>query len=185
LVKIRWAHSKVTGASATYKFQLDLATGDFSDPAVEVPVGDSDSLVLDQATIWGLLDDLGAPDNTPLPLKWRVVANNAYFGKVSNAAFPITLTKNAPTGVRELNLQNFVKVFPNPAKEMVKVSMDNSKSAIQSVVIMDLMGREIASFNNINAHETEINTSNLTAGIYILNVVNNQGSIASKRLSIN
>jgi hypothetical protein len=63
--------------------------------------------------------------------------------------------------------------------------MDNSKSAIQSVVIMDLMGREIASFNNINAHETEINTSNLTAGIYILNVVNNQGSIASKRLSIN
>lgn len=185
LVNIRWEHAKVAGASATYKFQLDLATGDFSDPAVEVPVVDADSLVLDQATIWGLLDDLGAPDNTPLPLKWRVVANNAHFGKVSNAAFPITLTKNAPTGVRELNLQNFVKVFPNPAKEMVKVSMDNSKAAIQSVVIMDLMGREMATFNNINAHETEINTSNLTAGIYILNVVNNQGSIASKRLSIN
>jgi len=185
LVNIRWAHAKVTGASATYKFQLDLATGDFSDPAVEVPVGDSDSLVLDQATIWGLLDDLGAPDNTPLPLKWRVVANNSYFGKVSNTAFPINLTKNAPTGVRELNLQNFVKVFPNPAKELVKVSMDNSKAPIQSVVIMDLMGREIAVFNNINAHQTELNTSNLNTGIYIMNIVNNQGSVASKRLSIN
>lgn len=184
-VTIRWQNAKVTGGSATYKFQLDLATGDFSDPAIEVPVGDVDSLVIDHATIWGLLDDLGAPDNTPLPLKWRVVANNNYFGKVSSSVFPISLTKNAPVGVRELNLQNFVKVFPNPAKEMVKVSMDNSKAPIQSVVIMDLMGREIASFNHINAHQTEINTANLTTGIYLINVVNNQGAVASKRLSIN
>jgi hypothetical protein len=63
--------------------------------------------------------------------------------------------------------------------------MDNSKAPIQSVVIMDLMGREIAVFNNINAHQTELNTSNLNTGIYIMNIVNNQGSVASKRLSIN
>jgi hypothetical protein len=50
---------------------------------------------------------------------------------------------------------------------------------------MDLMGREIAVFNNINAHQTELNTSNLNTGIYIMNIVNNQGSVASKRLSIN
>ncbi|MCG9880717.1 MAG: T9SS type A sorting domain-containing protein, partial [Bacteroidia bacterium] len=187
-VTVRWQHAKVSGAAAgstSYIFQLDLTTGDFSEPAVEIPVGDADSLVVDHASIWGLLDDLGAPANTPLPLKWRVIAANDHFAKLSSSEFPINLTKNAPVGVRELNLQNFVKVFPNPAKDMVKVSMDLAKAPIQSVQIMDLMGREITSFNNINAHQTEINTSNLTPGIYIINVVNNQGAFISKRLSIN
>lgn len=187
-VAIRWQHAKdanATPGSTTYIFQLDLATGDFSEPAAELPVGDSDSLVVDHATVWGLLDDLGAPANTPLPLKWRVIAANNNFAKLSTSEFPINLTKNAPVGMRELNLQNFVKVFPNPAKDMVKVSMDLGKAPIQSVQIMDLMGREISSFNNINAHQTELNTSNLTPGIYIINVVNNQGAFTSKRLSIN
>lgn len=187
-VAIRWQHAKdanATPGSTTYIFQLDLATGDFSEPAAELPVGDSDSLVVDHATVWGLLDDLGAPANTPLPLKWRVIAANNNFAKLSTSEFPINLTKNAPVGMRELNLQNFVKIFPNPAKDMVKVSMDLGKAPIQSVQIMDLMGREISSFNNINAHQTELNTSNLTPGIYIINVVNNQGAFTSKRLSIN
>lgn len=187
-VAIRWQHAKdanATPGSTTYIFQLDLATGDFSEPAAELPVGDSDSLVVDHATVWGLLDDLGAPANTPLPLKWRVIASNNNFAKLSTSEFPINLTKNAPVGMRELNLQNFVKIFPNPAKDMVKVSMDLGKAPIQSVQIMDLMGREISSFNNINAHQTELNTSNLTPGIYIINVVNNQGAFTSKRLSIN
>jgi len=185
---VRWQDARAAGAapgSTAYIFQLDMATGDFSEPAVEVPVVDADSMMVDHATVWGLLDDLGAPDNMPLPLKWRVIAGNDYFAKISSSEYAITLTKNAPVGVRELNLQNFVKVFPNPAKEMVKVSMDQSKAAIQSIQIMDLMGREISSVQNINAHQTEINTSNLTPGIYIINVVNNQGAFTSKRLSIN
>ncbi|MDZ4667301.1 MAG: T9SS type A sorting domain-containing protein [bacterium] len=186
-LNIDWQKSSAANAqsnSTIYLFQMDIPTGDFSDPVVEVPVIDADSLVVDHATVYGLLVELGAPDNMPVPLKWRVVATNDYFGKASNS-FNISLTKNAPTGIYEASLNSFVSIFPNPAKEFVNISMDNNKAPIASVAIYDIMGREISVNNNVRAHQTQINTNGFASGMYIVLVKNTDGSIASKRLTIN
>jgi acetyl esterase/lipase len=186
-LNIRWQKASVAGAqpgSTIYMFELDIPTGDFSEPVVSVPVVDADSLVIDHATAYGLLVDLGAPANTPIPLKWRVVAENDYFGKAS-ASFNINLTKNGPTGLVEANINNSVSIFPNPAKELVNVTMENHKAPIASVVIFDMMGREISVNNNIRAHQAQINTNGFATGMYIVVVKNTDGSIASKRLTIN
>jgi hypothetical protein len=186
-LEMRWQKASVPSAqpaSTIYMFQLDIPTGDFSEPLVEVPVVDADSMIVDHATVYALLVELGAPDNLPVPVKWRVVAANDYFAKPSNS-FNITLTKKAPVGIKEASLNNFVSIFPNPAKEVVNISMDNNKAAIASVVIYDMMGREISVNNNVRAHQTQINTNGFATGMYIVVVKNIDGSIASKRLTIN
>lgn len=187
MLNIRWQKASVVGAqpgSTIYMFELDIPTGDFTEPVVSVPVVDADSLVIDHATAYGLLLDLGAPDNIPVPLKWRVVAENDYFAKAA-PSFNISLTKNGPVGLVEANINHAVSIFPNPAKELVNIIMDNQKAPIASVAIYDMMGREIAVNNNIRAHQTQINTSGFSNGMYIVVVKNTDGSVASKRLTIN
>jgi hypothetical protein len=183
-LNVRWEKASMVGSN-NYTFELDMMTGDFSEPLVSVPVGDSDSMMVDHQTVYGLLVDLGAPDNTPLPLQWRVVANNDYFARPSSSSRMITLTKKVlATGVNETNLNSFVTVYPNPAKDNVKVSMDNSKAPINSLVIYDIMGREVYTQNNINAFTSGVNTSGFNAGMYIITVRTSTGATATKRFTI-
>ncbi len=189
LLNMRWAKSHVAGAepsSTIYTFELDMATGDFSDPVVSVPNIDIDSMFVDQATVYELLTDLNAPVNVAIPLKWRIVANNDYYSKNSSASFVINLTKKDKTsGISEANLNSFVTVYPNPAKDHVKVSMDNSKAPINSLVVYDIMGREVLVQNGLNSHLETINTSGFVSGMYIMTVKTSNGSGATKRFTIN
>ncbi|OYU95467.1 MAG: hypothetical protein CFE21_10005 [Bacteroidetes bacterium B1(2017)] len=188
LIMMKWEKSNVAGsiAGATiYTFELDLPTGDFSQPIVSVPNVDADSLIVDEATVFQMLTDLGAPANTPVPLKWRVVVNNDNYSRVSTSAFTVNMTKKvATTGVNEANLNSFVTVYPNPAKDDVKIAMDNSKAPINSLVVFDIMGREVYNQTGINAQSQVINTSSFMPGMYIVNVKTTTGAGATKRFVI-
>lgn len=73
---------------------------------------------------------------------------------------------------------NTFRVFPNPANDMININSENH--AIDNISIMDINGREVinSSFENIN--HTKIDISNLTAGIYLLNITSGSSSVTQK-----
>ena len=187
LVNLKWQKASVAGAAAgstIYTFELDSMGGNFKNPVVSIPAVDVDTFSLPQNAIFDLLTTLNVPANMPIPLKWRVVASNEYYSKASSV-FNISLTKKVKAnGIEDMNLNAFVNVFPNPAKDNIQVNMDNSKAPMNSLTICDIMGREVLVVNGMNTHNQNINTSAFVSGMYIITVKTSNGSIATKRFTI-
>ena len=80
------------------------------------------------------------------------------------------------TGVQEISL-SVSSVFPNPAKDMIEVSLNQSIAG--DLTIIDMTGREVYS-EKINAANTKINVSNLPVGLYNLSIVSAAKMIHSK-----
>ncbi len=78
------------------------------------------------------------------------------------------------------------KVFPNPANTQLNIGLDIIKPGNYTISVNDLMGREIRS-NTFNMNKgsafTSIDVSDLTAGIYLVNI-STEGKVVSKKVVI-
>src|SRR5690606_21089580 len=70
--------------------------------------------------------------------------------------------------------QNF-SFYPSPASDVLNIS-SKSNSSITSVQITDLNGRTVKAINTNGVANTQVNVADLSSGLYILNVVSNEGS---------
>ena len=70
-------------------------------------------------------------------------------------------------------------IYPNPASSRINVKSD---AAIRSINVMNTMGQVVASFQANGTYEV-INVSNLANGMYVVNVITENG-VATQRLSI-
>ncbi len=86
--------------------------------------------------------------------------------------------------VTEVNVSNYLGLFPNPAKENVTISMDKNQATISEINLFDITGKVLISNTGISTHEFVLNTENLTKGIYLVNVKLANGASATKRLSV-
>jgi hypothetical protein len=92
------------------------------------------------------------------------------------------------SNVNEVATANLnMNVFPNPATDKASVSFSLSATTEASVTVIDGVGRTVAVINNgkLNAgnHTFDIDTKNLTSGIYSV-VVNADGGTFTQRLSV-
>jgi gingipain R len=78
-----------------------------------------------------------------------------------------------PTGI-DSDEMNFVNVYPNPATEFV--TLEWSGSTPTAVQLMDLSGKVIYSVTpaDLNGTSAVISTSDLSSGLYLLNVTTNE-----------
>ena len=70
-----------------------------------------------------------------------------------------------------------VEVFPNPAKDVLNIRMLNSDFQF---ALFDMNGRKIIAPDKSNNHVAEINTSSLSKGMYVLNVITESHTITKK-----
>lgn len=86
---------------------------------------------------------------------------------------------NVPASISEKAALTDVKVYPNPAQDVLNVRLGNTTSGESVVRLSDISGRLVY---NTNTHEQQIsiNTSNITAGIYIIEVMNDKGRYTQK-----
>jgi hypothetical protein len=70
-------------------------------------------------------------------------------------------------------------IAPNPADDFVNIS-NTAKINIQSVVMVDVNGRivKMAEYNNVS--DIQINISDLSAGMYLMNITSDQGTATKK-----
>ena len=86
-----------------------------------------------------------------------------------NKLSPLLATSN-PTAAK-----NAVSVYPNPTKGQVNVV---SKSAIKSILLVDMNGRAVKSFDNIK----QLDLSGLAKGVYLLNITLADGQSTSTKV---
>jgi hypothetical protein len=89
------------------------------------------------------------------------------------------------TGISELNSENSLSVYPNPANGHFTVK---NNSAVQlnnaTLTVKDMTGRLVYSQKNINADEINITTDNFKSGLYILQVENENVVIITQKISV-
>lgn len=75
-------------------------------------------------------------------------------------------------------LASNLSVYPNPASSVVKIS-NTLNAIVNTVEIADLNGRVVRT-QNVNATEAEISINDLSAGVYMLKVITDQGTATKK-----
>lgn len=109
---------------------------------------------------------------------------NIYFD--TNPAI-ITNTFNtefvAALGNSTFNSRNFMLV-PNPASSFVQIYLQNSSESIKSIQIHDVLGKIIKSIEDVNSNQTQVNTSEISKGIYMIKIITNEGLKQIKKLII-
>ncbi|MCG9879215.1 MAG: PKD domain-containing protein, partial [Bacteroidia bacterium] len=88
----------------------------------------------------------------------------------------------------KMSVINGFNVYPNPTRERVFVDFNLNKSENVSISIMDLTGKEVISIpaSNLNAgkHTSEIETSALSEGMYMIRISGAESSLTSRLVII-
>ena len=82
---------------------------------------------------------------------------------------------NLALGVSDNAVKSNLKVYPNPATDIVNIS---AKRKIENITVMDMTGKKVQSFKAGN----QINVSSLAKGTYILQVYYGEGAVENTKL---
>ncbi len=82
---------------------------------------------------------------------------------------------NLALGVSDNAVKSNLKVYPNPATDIVNVS---SNKKIENITVIDMTGKKVQSFKAGN----QINVSSLPKGTYILQVYYGEGAVENTKL---
>lgn len=77
------------------------------------------------------------------------------------------------------HLTSQVSVYPVPANDVINVS-NTANMIINSVEIVDLNGRTVKNSMFKNVSDLQINVSDLSSGMYLMNISTDQGKISKK-----
>lgn len=155
---------------------------DISSSLPDIPVND-----IEQDNFGNLFiaTDVGVLASKDEGVSWTVLGNNLPSVVVSDlflhqgsqylfaatygrSTYKIDVSTNI-LGTPENSLASEVKVFPNPASEMVTISLKNPSE--KSVLVMyDVMGRLVKEINFENKNEIHFSVEALQAGIYYLKI---------------
>jgi len=115
------------------------------------------------------------PFNTPTVARTYVDTIMGYFNPRACVALDLPCA-NLYTATEELvKDQSRAKLFPNPATDQFRLQTDHNQQPIIGLRIYDLVGKEIAVITNIREYMIDVKVPDLTPGIYLVNVVYEDG----------
>lgn len=174
-IDITWDNA---GAGATYKWFLDLASGDFSNPILNGldanNMGMDTTITLDFATIHSVLVGAGVTPGATANLKWKVHAYAGTDSIASTSEYLIDLTRGVTTGLSTVKAATF-NMYPNPVAQGQNLNIDGISSA--SYTIIDVIGQTVKA----GSTNESINTSSLNQGMYFIHV---EGSKENKQFIV-
>lgn len=69
----------------------------------------------------------------------------------------------------DFNSGNFL-IYPNPSNDFVQISLKNVSEKIKNITIFTILGKEIKKTEAVNSNQTNLNISDLSSGIYMIEV---------------
>ena len=90
-------------------------------------------------------------------------------------------TSNVVTGIDEQFSNAEILFFPNPTSDKFSMTFPNSNFINRDVTIIDMLGRELI-HQVIDDKKMECDLSNLKSGIYYIQIKNDKGQVASKKI---
>jgi PKD repeat protein len=94
------------------------------------------------------------------------------------ATFNVSIT----VGMNEIEGLEDVKVYPNPASEMVMISFDNKNNSEVSVELLDQLGRVIETSTVVNngLQVASFNVASIQNGLYTIRILSNGNALTRK-----
>jgi hypothetical protein len=81
-------------------------------------------------------------------------------------------------------LSNSIRIYPNPTRIGNSLTVSTANGSIQEVMIFNVQGRKVGTQEYKDQQNIEVNTENLTSGIYTLSIITS-GGVVTKKVSIN
>ncbi len=78
-----------------------------------------------------------------------------------------------------------IKLYPNPANESFTIDLLQFYSSLNSVHLFNMQGKLVKSVNEFDNQLTTISTKELSNGLYLVQLVNNNGQTQFKKLIVN
>ena len=83
------------------------------------------------------------------------------------------------TGIYNYMAENEVSVSPNPAVDMMRVTVKNDNFQVRNLYVVDINGRVISSMK-VNDNDMMLNVSNLASGCYFLRLTDGKSNVTAK-----
>ncbi|WP_291116551.1 T9SS-dependent choice-of-anchor J family protein [Flavobacterium sp. UBA6135] len=77
-----------------------------------------------------------------------------------------------------------VAIYPNPSNQFVYIKLDRTTDALKSIVVFDVLGKQIVSKESLHTFESTLDIGHLNAGTYILEIVTHSNLKTTKKLVI-
>ena len=92
----------------------------------------------------------------------------------------ITYNISTCVGIFDVDNNIAMTVYPNPANEVLNIVFAEQLTAVNNITVVNVLGQDVYSANNVDVTTVSINTSSLTSGIYYLQVTSdNKVSVKS------
>lgn len=139
----------------------------------------SNELHIPSASTW----QLRSIDITNVPadayLAFRATSGGGNYMFMDN----ITLRSGGTTNIEDVLASSSLRIFPNPVESRLNVSLEMKKAGAVTFSIVNTLGQEVTStvkdLNN-GKQQVDIETANLAAGMYILNIKTKEGNTQQK-----
>ena len=99
-------------------------------------------------------------------------------GKFTEEASHNISTKEGYVSVEEMTNETY-QVYPNPVKDILTIEGEN----LEQVSVFNTMGQLLKTVK-CNGNVVNVNVSDLQNGMYIVNVIDNNGEVSSKKVSV-
>lgn len=116
-----------------------------------------------------IIDDLDVEGDETIVLTITMVTNDAM---TATATQTITIEDDATDNIEDLLPANAVRVYPNPATDLIRIE---SSYRMESISIVNLFGQEIAKVEP-SVSESSIAVADLAAGVYLMKVQTAEGT---------
>ena len=86
-------------------------------------------------------------------------------------------------GIEELSFGANVKVYPNPANELLIIEINSELEVGSRIQLLDMQGKIVFNeriLNQLNEYRNEISTSDLAPGMYLLQISDDENSIQER-----
>jgi len=83
------------------------------------------------------------------------------------------------TNIADVNQSESISVYPNPTNDVLQIT---SKKELKTVRLYNISGKMVGQFDLHGEKNESINISNLTSGIYIINVEDLSGEFSVSKI---
>lgn len=105
-----------------------------------------------------------------------------YFsGSTGTYLLDFNITRNTATGINDIEANEQVIIFPNPAKHFVIIDLHQFPNKINQISLCDIEGRQLYTENGVDIEElVNIPLNNLSSGIYLVRIYSDKGILTKK-----
>jgi len=105
-----------------------------------------------------------------------------YFaGEIGTYLLSMSITRTSTVGIDDIQIADYVKIFPNPAKDFVMVDFNEFNGTLNQINLVNVQGQNVFTLNAVNQSKIfNIPLTNLSDGIYFLRLQTDNGVLIKK-----